>query len=197
MQTLNRFRPALLTETLTDAFGIEVYYNTEHNTAIFYAGNSKKAWWYNHFHSLESMLERIYKSVDNHLRIENEKIERRAKQKAAGADYTAKKYFNVGDVVYNSWGYEQTNIDFYQVTEVLGKKIRVRELKQEIHKCTGDMSADVIPILNEFHEDKELLLLTKPQVYSDGIIEAQICNPKSFYYFKKWDGKPKYSSWYN
>ncbi len=196
MKAINRFRPALLTETLTDAFGIEVYYNTEHHTAIFYAGKSSKAWWYRHFYSLESMLEQIYKSVDNHLRIENEKIERRTKQKAAGAEYTAKKYFNVGDVIYNSWGYEQTNIEFYQVIEVLGKKIRVRELKQKIHECTGSMSASVIPVLNDFLEDKELLLLTKPNVYPDGRVEAKICNPKSFYYFNKWDGTPKYSSWY-
>ena len=30
--------------------------------------------------------------------------------------------FKVGDYVYNSWGYDQTNIDFYKVVGFAGKK---------------------------------------------------------------------------
>lgn len=31
----------------------------------------------------------------------------------------------VGDILYSSWGYDQTNIDFYQVTAVKGKHVEV------------------------------------------------------------------------
>ena len=31
---------------------------------------------------------------------------------------TAPNHFAPGDIVFNHWGYEQTNIDFYRVTKV-------------------------------------------------------------------------------
>jgi hypothetical protein len=38
----------------------------------------------------------------------------------------------VGDVLYSSWGYDQTNIDFYQVTRLVGKQsVEVREIASE------------------------------------------------------------------
>lgn len=36
--------------------------------------------------------------------------------------------FQIGDILYASWGYDQTNVDFYQVTDVKGKEITVREI---------------------------------------------------------------------
>ena len=36
---------------------------------------------------------------------------------------TAKHSFKVGDILYSSWGYEQTNIDFYQVAELNGSSM--------------------------------------------------------------------------
>jgi hypothetical protein len=37
----------------------------------------------------------------------------------------------VGDVLRSSWGYDQTNIDYYQVVEVCGKHVVIREIAQE------------------------------------------------------------------
>lgn len=38
----------------------------------------------------------------------------------------------IGSILYTSWGYEQTNIDFYQVIELIGKStVVLRELAQE------------------------------------------------------------------
>lgn len=33
---------------------------------------------------------------------------------------TVKHSFKVGDILYSSWGYDQTNIDLYQITELNG-----------------------------------------------------------------------------
>ena len=41
-----------------------------------------------------------------------------------------KKYshgYNVGDVLYASWGYDQTNLDFFIITEATEKSIRIKE----------------------------------------------------------------------
>lgn len=37
----------------------------------------------------------------------------------------------VGDVLYTSWGYEQTNVEFYEVVAVRGHAVDLRELAQE------------------------------------------------------------------
>ncbi len=42
---------------------------------------------------------------------------------------------SVGDIFVSSWGYEQTNVTFYQVLSVHGKKtVTVREIRQLITK---------------------------------------------------------------
>jgi hypothetical protein len=51
-----------------------------------------------------------------------------------------------GDIVYNSWGYDQTNIDFYQVVAVTAKTISIREIKccsvdYNGHQMTGSTVA--------------------------------------------------------
>ena len=38
-----------------------------------------------------------------------------------------------GDILYTSWGYDQTNIDFYQVVEVVGKaSVRIRGIQSRV-----------------------------------------------------------------
>ena len=38
----------------------------------------------------------------------------------------------IGSILYTSWGYEQTNIDFYQVIELIGTStVVLREIAQE------------------------------------------------------------------
>lgn len=37
----------------------------------------------------------------------------------------------VGDVLYTSWGYDQTNVEFYEIINVRGHAVDLRELKQE------------------------------------------------------------------
>ena len=57
----------------------------------------------------------------------------------------------VGDVLYSCWGYEQTNVYFYQVTEVSssGAMVTVRELETERHEAET-MQYDIIPLLGKF-----------------------------------------------
>ncbi|HAT7074239.1 TPA: hypothetical protein JAN90_16075 [Legionella pneumophila] len=38
----------------------------------------------------------------------------------------------IGSILYVSWGYDQTNIDFYEVTKLIGSiTLELRELRQE------------------------------------------------------------------
>lgn len=61
----------------------------------------------------------------------------------------------VGDIFVSSWGYEQTNVDFYQVIALVGKhSVRVREVAPEIinEEACSSMSCD-----REYKMTNELL----------------------------------------
>jgi hypothetical protein len=47
--------------------------------------------------------------------------------------------FEVGQIYYDSWGYDQTNIDFYQVIEVKEKSVIIREIGAEFVPGTQGM----------------------------------------------------------
>ncbi|EGU1162738.1 hypothetical protein IS582_003748 [Salmonella enterica] len=57
---------------------------------------------------------------------------------------------SVGDVFVSSWGYEQTNVNFYQVISVHGKKtVTVQEIRASV-LLTRSMSGYKTPLLNYF-----------------------------------------------
>lgn len=56
----------------------------------------------------------------------------------------------LGDILKATWGYEQTNVDYYQVTEVFGKSVAVREIDARVVKTTGDMSGQCVPVPDQF-----------------------------------------------
>jgi integrating conjugative element membrane protein (TIGR03745 family) len=56
----------------------------------------------------------------------------------------------VGYVLSASWGYEQTNIDYYEVTALVGRRsVEVREIAQEL-KETGNMLGECRPTKGKF-----------------------------------------------
>lgn len=56
----------------------------------------------------------------------------------------------VGDVLRSSWGYDQTNIDYYQVTALIGATmVEIREIGQDT-EATGSMSGRCVPVPDRF-----------------------------------------------
>lgn len=64
----------------------------------------------------------------------------------------AGKSLAVGDVLVASWGYEQTNYDYYQVTRVFGaRSVEIRELaKQAADDSAQSMAGECVPIKGQF-----------------------------------------------
>jgi len=95
--------------------------------------------------------------------------------------------FEVGQILYNSYGYEQTNVSFYQITKIEGKTVTVRQVCQD-RTDTGNMSGKTMPIKDEFcgQEIKKIVQIRMwgetLKVYIDGMSE--------------WDGQAKYWSSY-
>ena len=60
----------------------------------------------------------------------------------------------VGDIFYNSWGYEQTNIDFYQVIKTTKKTITLKGIKGTAKEYNMQgMNGTVIPLKDNFIND--------------------------------------------
>lgn len=73
-----------------------------------------------------------------------EKLEAKAVKKAQG------RVLAVGDVLCASWGYDQTNIDFYQVVELVGaKSVKVRAIAGDRIENQGDRG-QVVPVADQF-----------------------------------------------
>lgn len=101
-----------------------------------------------------------------------------------------KNPFSKGDVLYKSWGYEQTNVDFYQVTETKGKTITIRELQQERTE-TGFMSGTTIALKDQFASDELITKRIQIRVWNETEPSHIDVNDLS-----RWDGKPLYWSSY-
>lgn len=79
------------------------------------------------------------------------RIDYNEKSKAAKKEAVSGHTFKVGDILYQSWGYDQTNIDFFQVVEVLPKSVKIRPICQNMVEGSGGfMSEYVTPDTNNF-----------------------------------------------
>lgn len=101
----------------------------------------------------------------------------------------------IGDILYASWGYDQTNIDYFQVVKLTPKTVTFREIKAN-QVVTGFMCGDITPCPDTWANDKEYTRPIRPGY------QGQIAVPFADYpggYQKtlyKWDGLPKHNSWY-
>ncbi|EDY9127136.1 hypothetical protein VJ309_004963 [Salmonella enterica] len=62
---------------------------------------------------------------------------------------------SIGDIFHTCWGYEQTNVEFYQVTGLRGTKtVELREIARRIVEETSWCSADVCAVKDSFIDDE-------------------------------------------
>lgn len=93
-----------------------VYINEQENLIQGFHGNKSMPDFYRSFQSLEHTKPYIENWYQSLLREKQRKERRRQERLLYTHDY------QVGDILYASWGYDQTNINFYQVLEVKSNK---------------------------------------------------------------------------
>lgn len=73
---------------------------------------------------------------------------------------------HVGDLFYASWGYEQTNIDFWQVVELKGKETAIiRAICSELVQATGYMTGTVRPVRDAWKDNELHTVRTRADGY--------------------------------
>ena len=96
----------------------------------------------------------------------------------------------VGSVLYTSWGYEQTNVDFYQVTRLVAPRtVEVRQIgsQEAAGTSSGDMSEYVLPARDAF---------LAASAFNARVIGSDAIRVDGRYMAKLHDGRPVYRSWY-
>ena len=123
-----------------------------------------------------------------------EKI-RKEEPKKAKPEPINKFGVKVGDVFYESWGWEQTNIDFWQVVALKGKtQLVLKAISSEIVEQVGYCSNMVRPVKNSWskhYAGEEITRTVK------GTPENPYCNAKHGLLWKTtWDAEHNETSYY-
>lgn len=149
------------------------------NAMAYFGPKSQKAQTDNFYNSIEAMVNhmcRIAKNIDS--KIKEIKSRSQEAKEAAGN-------MKAGDVLNTSWGYDQTNVEFYLVTEVKGVTVTLQEVAQTYVK-EGHMSGEVIPVL-----ESKIVAPFKKRISAGGYVKTdRSC------YASPWSGKPCYTSSY-
>lgn len=141
-----RFVPALGQRVASKAGAWEawLYRKTDGTPClVFYEGRAEKPkahTWFRSDSARLPYLARLAQAADE-----------RAGAKAARKASAARPHpLTVGTVLVHSWGYDQTNVDFYEVTAVIGAAtVEIRGIKGEKHH-TGDMNGRCVPCPGEY-----------------------------------------------
>lgn len=89
-----------------------------------------------------------------------------------------------GDIFYSSWGYEQTNVNYYEVVKATEKTVWLRELKNIVKIDKSVYGGKALPAKGEYVGE---VLKRKIKKYRNEII-LTIESYKNAYF---WDGKAK------
>ncbi|MGS0621257.1 hypothetical protein [Xanthomonas oryzae] len=121
----------------------------------------------------------ISRFIERRQRVADAHAERRAEAKRPHT-------LAVGAVLVSSYGYEQTNVDFYQVVAVQNRTVTLRELVQD-RQDTGHMSGTTTPVPGQYTKAEPIRKRVNPR---NGV------KLSSSSYAHPWDGRPKYWSSY-
>ncbi len=162
------------------------YQNEERPTIKIWRGNAKNHsvnYYFRNIDKADKYLQQQKESEDLREGWAKERADKRKAEKAA----INNQNIELRTIFYTSWGYDQTNVDYYQVVGRKGKQtLIVKEISKEYTE-SGFMSGHSKAIKDSFINDTE--------------IEVRMSSKNSFnikgrYHANLWDGKEKYESSY-
>jgi len=147
--------------------GIQIYYKESPTIGgLCFVGRAVNPTWHYRFKNAEQRLAEVTKTFTNVRAWADRKAERKAKAKEASANHGVK----VGDVFRSSWGYDQTNIDYYQVVEISNKTAIFQKISQ-LSESDGYLQGNCVPAVNSFIGKPFKKLIQKSSVDSGAFIK--------------------------
>lgn len=180
------YRPSYSPSYTNDKLGIEVYTEdkiyggTVRYVLHFFAGKRSKPDMNFYFTRAEDRQRKIDDYIKRLEEIEQDRVNRRKERNSFVHS------LKVGDILYSSWGYDQTNIDFYQVVGLVGKKqVKIKQIASKGVEDTGYCSRMVVAVKDSFVGEEMRKLVSTSGYCGDGVKIASYASAHL------WDGKPK------
>jgi hypothetical protein len=150
--------------------------NEDRLIAVAWSGKRSKYDWYYRFRDKKQMDKYIsdyFCKLEDRARLKIERKEQKKKEKLEFFDS-----IQVGDIFVDSWGYDQTNVEFYKVTKKLKASIKVVQIGSKI---VADHTSQlmVVPVPDAVISEE----ITK--VPQDGYLKTY-----SFSVARRWSGEP-------
>jgi hypothetical protein len=111
----------------------------------------------------------------------NERLTASNEMNAFKAERKQLHTLKAGDILYTSWGYEQTNVEFYEVMAVRGSVVDLQELQKDKGESSHGMQGECMPIRGQYRG--ELIKGKRPN--GRNCVRLDSCS--SGY---PWDGRP-------
>lgn len=154
-------------------------------TAITFTGKAQKPSIFSGYGSAK----RRQEVVENWLSAISEHAAMKAHTRQARKDAVCP--FKKGDVLQGSWGYDQTNVEFFEIVEAKGRKVTIRELGHATVKGSeGFMCESVVPDHGRYIGQPETHIA---QTYSGDSWYIKLHDSCSL---SLWEGGKRYKSWY-
>ena len=99
----------------------------------------------------------------------------------------------IKDIVSCSWGYEQTNVDFYEVVSVTKASVRLRAIAQENQSNDGNWTGTTTPKPGVYTSEPFLVRVREDYRINEelGRPDKSLVKISSYSYARRWDGKPQ------
>ena len=131
-------------------------------------------------------IEARQKAIDDRKKQAKERGEYEKQEKEKAKNFATS--LKIGDILYSSWGYDQTNIDFFQVTKVISEKtIEITPIGQIWHEAPGHF-------LSEYVTAKKDNFTGPPM--RKRVSRGESVRITSFSHASKWDGQKLLQSHY-
>lgn len=126
--------------------------------------------------------ERREQALENYLASARKSLEFK---KARRAERKAPNTLEIGAILYTSWGYDQTNVDFYQVVDKPSEHyVVIRPVSQSTVRSNGSMDY-VVPVEGSFTDNGK-------RVKADANNSVRISDGRGR--ASEWNGEPKYQT---
>lgn len=155
---------------------------------VAYRGNAHKAD-FHYIYKTDVDVDRKLQAWFDGLRDWKERIKNRRKQEYAGHS------LKVGDIIYNSWGYDQTNVDWYVIVRTSTNYVWLQRVGADVTE-TGNMSGNSQPAVDTSDPDPSKWGVRPSGDITKHRASGDRVNMK-YGSGSKWDGRTVGCSWYH
>jgi len=128
--------------------------------------------------------------IEKRIKLEKEFSDRRIEN--ANERKSFKHTLKEGDILSCSWGYDQTNVDFYQVTKVVsGKTVKIRQIAK---KSVDVKFGEYREVTSDYVEPVKGSFLERAEEMTKRVSKGNCISISSFEFASPWSGKPMYET---